>query len=320
MKDLRIGFIGAGQWMRWYHLPTIRYLGHAEKVVPAVIWNRTRSKAEELAEEFSIENVADSVDDLLVNYKIDGVIIAVSRDTAATMVRSASRAGVPFLVEKPPADDLTEARELARITKVPNLVAFNRVFAPVMLHLKELLPKVRPYHMSCVFARRNRNDPMFVFETGIHALTNGAALFGPGKLVAVSFDRVEDDIVYWRATVCHEISPAAPHGISVDYLFAPWSGRAVERYQLTGPKSTVEVFSRQHYAPDDEERIEVSTAGEQGVHTESWRPGDISELERAGYVGEHRAFFGHIRNPEENVFPDIHSTIELMDMAYRINR
>ncbi len=319
MKNLRIGFIGAGKWMRWYHLPTIRHLGMTENVVPAVIWNRTRSRAEELAADFSIEHVASSVDDLLANYSIDGVIIAVSRDSAASMVRAAALAQIPFLVEKPPADSVKEARRLAEIVTVQNLVAFNRLFSPVILQVKELLPEVRPYHMSCVFARRNRDDSMFVFETGIHALTNGEAWFGPGELIASSCDSVDGSIVFWRATVRHRESVTAPHGITIDYLFAPWSGRAVERYQLIGPKTTVEVFSRQHYAPDDTERIEISNAADQDVTSEIWKPGAIPDVERAGYAGEQRAFFGLLRNPKEYIFPDIRKTTELMEMAEQIN-
>ena len=342
MKTLRIGLIGAGKWMRWYHLPTIRYLADAQMVVPAVIWNRTRSKAEELAAEFPIGSVADSVDDLLTNYEIDGVIIAVSRASAASMVGAAALAGIPFLVEKPPADSLQEARELARITTVPNLVAFNRVSTPIMQRVHELLPDVRPYHMSCIFTRRRRDDPMFVFETGIHALTNGEALFGTGQLVSSSRDTAGGSGAYWRATVEHAASLAAPGGITVDYLFAPWSGRAVERYQLIGPETTVEMFVRQHYAPDDEERIEISTAiphgttidlnaaGDGGAPATVWRPGDISELERAGYAGQHRAFYTLLRDPTQNFagqqsfterqfVPDIRKTVELMALAEQIN-
>ena len=344
MKTLRIGLIGAGKWMRWYHLPTIRYLADTEMVVPAVIWNRTRRKAVQVAAEFSIGGVADSVDDLLTNYDIDGVLIAVSREIAASMVSAAAAAEIPFLVEKPPATSLTEARDLSRITTVPNLIAFNRVFTPVMQRLRELLPRVRPYHMSCVFARRRRDDPMFVFETGIHALANAESLFGPGRLISSSRDPAGAGCAYWRATVEHEVSPIAPSGITVDYLFAPWSGRAVERYQLIGPETTVEVFIRQHYAPDDEERIIVSTArtagdeggvagrpaGDEGAAVTVWRPSDIPELERAGYVGEHRAFYVLVRDPglnfsgqrsfsERRFAPDIRRTVELMMLAERIN-
>lgn len=319
MKPLRIGFIGAGRWMRWYHLPTMQCLAATERVVPTVIWNRTRSKAEELASTFDIHAVADSVADLLTNYDIDGVIIAVSRESAASMVRAASDAGVPFLVEKPPADSLEDARELDRIVTAPNLVAFNRVFSPVMVRLKEVLSEAHPYHMHCVFSRRHRTDALFVFETGIHAIMNGESLFGPGRLLSTTETPIGENVTLWRATIVHAPCAVAPQGVTVDYVFAPWSGRAVERYTLIGPESTVELFVNQHYAPDDNERIEISSAVEDDLRYAMWKPDDIPELERAGYAGEHRAFYRLVRNPKEQVFPDIHKTVELMAMAERIN-
>lgn len=319
MKSLRIGLIGAGRWMRWYHLPTIGYLGPTEGVVPVVIWNRTQQKARELAAEFGIQNVAESVHDLLTNYGIDGVIIAVSREITPTIIHAVNAAKIPFLVEKPPADGLDQARELDRIVTVPHLVAFNRVFSPIMQELKAIASKSNPYHMSCIFSRRHRTDSKFVFETGVHALANGHFFFGSGQLISTRKSRIDEKIMWWNATVAYESGPLAPNGITVEYSFAPWSGRAVERYNLIGPETTIDVFVQQHYAPDDEERIEISMAVDDELQYSTWTPGSIPELERAGYAEEHRTFYRLARKQLEGVFPDIHRTAELMSIADQIN-
>ncbi|HET9196902.1 MAG TPA: Gfo/Idh/MocA family oxidoreductase [Solirubrobacterales bacterium] len=69
---------------------------------------------------------APGLDDLL-EAPIDLLVVAVPAAHHLELARQAARAGIPSLVEKPPAPDLAEAETLAALEPTP-LLAFNRRF------------------------------------------------------------------------------------------------------------------------------------------------------------------------------------------------
>lgn len=68
-----------------------------------------------------------SADELLRSEPIDLLVIAAPASHHLALAEAAATAGVPSLVEKPPATDLNEARALATLDPTP-LLAFNRRF------------------------------------------------------------------------------------------------------------------------------------------------------------------------------------------------
>lgn len=325
MEPKRIGFVGAGTWMQTYHLPAARYLADRGELLLHGIFNRTREKATEAAGEFGVPQVFRSSEELIGSPGLDGVVIAVARQFTPTVLREAARNGVPVLVEKPPADTVTEMRELCQTVGVANLVAFNRLYTPLMQNVREAALRISPYYLLCWFSRRRRDDPRFVTETGIHALANADWLFGPGSLQEARHEHVSSNVEWWSARMRYPESPLAPNGLVADFVFHPWSGRAVERYQLTGSTGTVEFHTLQHYAPDDTEQIVESEDHAGELIERRWvPPSNLPDLERAGYIGEHRAFLALLHgvdngasNPE---YFDLVRTLRVMELAQEIER
>lgn len=310
-KTLKIGFIGAGKWIQTYHLPTALMLSHDSQIALSGIWNRTKATASTLKDEFMIDRVFDSAEELMCSSHIDGVVIAVSREFTASMLRLAHKYKKPVLVEKPPARDYTEASLLANDITSPVLVAFNRAFTPLFGRLKEMnLDQITSGKV--VFHRKERFDSEFVLESGIHALMNNHLLFGEGTLVDCQrIPTKNPEVPRWVAKVSYPTF----NKTLIEYDFHPYSNQAIERYSYFSDTQKIQAFFNQHFAPDDEERIEathIQDGDTNIVGFESYNP-----LQRQGYVGEYEAFVSMIRHGKSSPIT-LHDTVTIMCLATQI--
>jgi predicted dehydrogenase len=103
---LRIGLIGAG-WVTQYHLLGWQRQAGRAKVV--AIADPSLKRAEERAQEFDIEHVFSSGQDMLENSKLDAVDIAAPREFHADLVRMVAARGLPVICQKPLAPTYEEA-------------------------------------------------------------------------------------------------------------------------------------------------------------------------------------------------------------------
>lgn len=106
---LRFAIFGTGFWSR-YQLAAWQELPGAECVA---LYNRTRSKADELAREFGIAAVYDDPSALLAAEKLDFVDIISDVRTHARFTRLAADAGLDVVCQKPLAASLEDARAMA---------------------------------------------------------------------------------------------------------------------------------------------------------------------------------------------------------------
>lgn len=309
-KTLKIGFIGAGKWIQTYHLPTARKLSKESQLVLSGIWNRTKTTATVLKDEFMIDEVFDSAEQLMCSSHIDGVVIAVSREITASMLRLAHKYQKPVLVEKPPARDYNEALLLAKDVTNPILVAFNRAFTPLFSKLKEMdvgLIKTG----KVMFHRRERSDPQFVLESGIHALMNNHLLFGEGTLIECKkVPTMNPKVPRWIATVSY---PTMQNTI-IEYDFHPYSNQAIERYVYSSDTKAIQAFFNQHYAPDDDERLETTL---NNGNTSVIEFGSYEPLLRQGYIGEYEAFISMIQRGKNSPIT-LNDTVTIMHLATQI--
>jgi myo-inositol 2-dehydrogenase / D-chiro-inositol 1-dehydrogenase len=81
--------------------------------------------------------------DLIAHGGLDAVIVATPADVHLEDARRAAAAGLPSLVEKPPAPDLAGASALARLEPLP-WIGFNRRFDPAVGALRDMVPPVGP--------------------------------------------------------------------------------------------------------------------------------------------------------------------------------
>lgn len=124
MKELRFAMFGAGFWADyqlagWQELEGIRCVA---------VYNRTKSKAERLAQRFGVPAVYDDPSDLLEQESLDFVDVLTDVDTHARFTMMAAERGLPVVCQKPLAPDLATAVQMAKACEewgVPLLVNEN---------------------------------------------------------------------------------------------------------------------------------------------------------------------------------------------------
>ncbi|PYI20336.1 oxidoreductase family, NAD-binding Rossmann fold protein [Aspergillus violaceofuscus CBS 115571] len=108
-----IAFIGAGLFVKDYHLPGVQASPDLEL---KAVYSRSLKSATSIAPEQSLDRYADDasqgIDQLLARDDIQAVIIALPITNQAAYVRAALAAGKHVLSEKPIAKDLAEATTL----------------------------------------------------------------------------------------------------------------------------------------------------------------------------------------------------------------
>lgn len=124
---MKLGIAGAGMIISEF-LPLLKQIDSLELTA---IWNRSREKAEALAERYEIPFVADTYDALLSS-GIDTVYLGLPNDLHASYAIRAMEAGVNAIVEKPLAANLREAEQLAAISEKTGCFVFEAVSTPYL--------------------------------------------------------------------------------------------------------------------------------------------------------------------------------------------
>lgn len=138
----RLGFIGSGSFARRVLIPLARRHGLSlDRVATA-----SGLSAASVAEQFEFHRGACTVDELLGDDAITGVVVATRHDAHGSLALAALQAGKAVFVEKPlclTEEELSLLREeLERDDAPPLMVGFNRRFAPLTRALREHLDAV----------------------------------------------------------------------------------------------------------------------------------------------------------------------------------
>lgn len=110
---LKGAIIGTGFWSH-FQIPAWQEL---EGVQIIAAYNRTRSKAEAVAEKFGIPNVYDNVNEMLDAEKPDFVDIITDVDTHAEFTKLAAERKINVICQKPMAPSLAIAKEMVEVCK-----------------------------------------------------------------------------------------------------------------------------------------------------------------------------------------------------------
>ncbi len=135
---MRIAVIGCGQWGQ-NHVRTLKEIGAL-----AAISDGNAERAAGLSQRFEIP--ARSVEEVLADPAIHGVVLALPPRLHGPTARAAFRAGKDVLIEKPIALDLADAEETARVAKAENrllMVGHVLRFHPVFEALDALVREGR---------------------------------------------------------------------------------------------------------------------------------------------------------------------------------
>jgi predicted dehydrogenase len=188
-KTIRIGIIGAG-FARTTQIPGFRNCNGARIVA---ICSAHRERAEEVANEFSIDHVESDWRALVARDDIDLVSIVTPVVTHCEMTLAALEAGKAVLCEKPMAMNAVEARRMAdraREAGVLALIDHELRFLPGRIKMRELLQqgeigKVR--HAKLTFRSDARADVEHLWNWWSDDRQGGGALGAIGSHVIDGF-------------------------------------------------------------------------------------------------------------------------------------
>ncbi|HEX7003676.1 MAG TPA: Gfo/Idh/MocA family oxidoreductase [Trueperaceae bacterium] len=199
MSQLRIGVVGCG-FMGSLHAATLAQAANAEL---AAVFDRDRQAAKKVAEEHAA-SVADTLEELVAGFELDGLIVATPDDLHAEPVYAAAAAGLAVLVEKPLAHTLSDARQMlaaceeaGTLLMVGHILRFETVYANLRLAVRGGVIG----NVVSVFARR-------------HGLRTEAERF-KGRAHVIDYLAVHDlDILNWmREDAPVAVTATAAHGI-----------------------------------------------------------------------------------------------------------
>ena len=111
MVKLRFAMLGTGFWSQ-FQLGAWKELDGVKCVA---LYNRTRAKAEALANRFGVPAVYDDPDELLSSERLDFLDIVTDVDTHARFVELAAEHRIPVICQKPMAPTLAVAESMVQL-------------------------------------------------------------------------------------------------------------------------------------------------------------------------------------------------------------
>lgn len=206
MRRLKFAMFGAGFWAR-YQLAGWRELHGAQCVA---LYNRTLSKAQNLAKEFEISATYDNPEELLHRERLDFVDVVTDIEHHSVFVKMAAKKKLPVICQKPLAPTQAEAErmvETCRSAGVPLLINENWRWQTPLRELKRILDSGqigKPYRARLdmisgfpVFRNQpslRRLDRFILMDLGSHILDVARFLFGEAASLYCQTHKVHDDI------------------------------------------------------------------------------------------------------------------------------
>jgi len=139
--ELRFALIGAGNLVRWEHLPALQKISNAKL---QAVYSARGAKGKGYGIRFNAAYATSDYQDILNDNVIDVVLIASRHREHAAQAIQALRAGKHVFVEKPMAINADECREIVRAVRESGkqlTVGFNRRFAPYYAEIKRQIVK-----------------------------------------------------------------------------------------------------------------------------------------------------------------------------------
>jgi predicted dehydrogenase len=208
MGTLNFAIFGSGFWSL-YQIPAWLELGGAQ---PVAIYNRTKSRAEQVARKFNIPKVYADPEELLQvergNLNFIDILTAV--DTHAPLVHLAAKYKLPVICQKPMSTDLASAEEMVascREAGVPLFIHENWRWQIPIRALKQVLDRGeigKPFRARIdmisgfpVFANQpflKELEQFILTDLGSHTLDTARFLFGEATSLYCQTHHVHADV------------------------------------------------------------------------------------------------------------------------------
>jgi predicted dehydrogenase len=243
LKPLKFALIGTGFWSRfqlagWYQVGG---------VLCVAAYNRTLSKAQELAAAFGIPSVYGNAEEMLDKESLDFVDIVTDVDSHSQFVHMAAERGIPIICQKPMAPDLKTARQMVLACQqagVPFAINENWRWQLPIRRFKQALSDARlgrPFRANILYANSfpvfenqpflKQLDKFILMDIGSHILDTARFLFGEAKSLYCQTQRIHADIQGEDvATVMMEMGEGTSVVVAMSYASHLEHGRFPETY------------------------------------------------------------------------------------------
>ena len=233
--------VGCGAMANSRHGPSgKRYESLNEGAEFAACCDVVAEKAVSFKEQFGIPRYYTDIDAMLDAEKPDAVCLVAPVEKTVELSCNILNKGYPLIMEKPPGQTAAETKKMidaAAKNNVPNQVAFNRRYMPLVRRFKKIFEgfgkEERITDIQYRMLRVGRNDPDFS-TTAIHGVDLVRFIAGADyKEIAFRYQPRKD----WGENVadihmdCEMASGAFAH---LDFL--PVSGMTVERLEINTTK------------------------------------------------------------------------------------
>ncbi len=206
MSDLKFAVMGTGFWSH-YQIPAWFEVGGVQLVA---VYNRTRSKAERVAEKFNVPRVYGDPEELLQKEDLDFVDIITEVPAHAPFVYLAAKHKVPVICQKPMAPDYETAQKMVQACReagIPFFIHENFRYQTPMRAVKRLLDEGhigQPFRARIQFVHGFpifENQPFLktlerfiLTDLGSHTLDLARFFFGEPQSLYCQTYRTRDDI------------------------------------------------------------------------------------------------------------------------------
>lgn len=234
LKKFRVCTIGCGSMAHKVHGPShAKYLSlYPKQVELAACCDIDDLKASEYAVKFGYTRYYTDIEMMLTQEKPDVVCLIVPEHYTAHLASLVLNAGYPLIMEKPPGLDYKEALSVldsAERSNVPNRVAFNRRYMPLMRRLKSELENHAEsgiQNITYYFYRTGRRESNF-YTTAIHGI-DAVRYLAQSDYMNIHFNyqciEGEDSVIVNIFLDCLMKS-----GTTAQLHFCPMSGAIIER-------------------------------------------------------------------------------------------
>lgn len=206
MECQRLAIFGCGFWAQ-FQIAAWQELAGVEIVA---LYNRTRDKAEALAQRFHVPKVYDDPVELLRMERPDAIDIITDVHSHRPLVQLAAAHRIPVICQKPMAASLAEAVEMVEAcvqSNTPLMIHENWRWQLPLRHLKTMLgagtigePFRARIQFSCSFPVFDNQpvlktlDQFILTDIGSHILDTARFLFGDAQRLYCQTSRINAEI------------------------------------------------------------------------------------------------------------------------------
>jgi myo-inositol 2-dehydrogenase / D-chiro-inositol 1-dehydrogenase len=298
----KICTIGCGNMAKTGHGPSYKkYAMLNPDISLEACCDLDEKKASFFQKSFGFKKYYTDIVDMLETEKPDAVCLIAPEHLTAGLSTMILEKGYPLLMEKPPGLNCEETLSMidaAKISGVPNQVAFNRRYMPLVRELKRQIENTCPHndiqHIRYDFYRVNRKDSDFA-ATAIHGIDTVKYLAGSDyskiRFRYQEFPELGPNV----ANIFMECTFAS--GTTAYISFCPVAGVIIERAAVNSYNHTFFLNLPVWEAMDSPGRLTHMAGGKIQLDVTGDDISDGSEMfETNGFYGENAAFFDALRN------------------------